>query len=143
MAMALDTLARLEELPASDVEKAGTQWVAQYRGQILPLINLEFALKERRLHRQEAKSIANSTSAPLQVLVCEHEGHTVGLVVEQILDIIEDTAELKYPASRPGVLYSTVIDERVTELIDIPAVLRGAGFGSTQPDPKAKTAEAH
>jgi two-component system, chemotaxis family, sensor kinase CheA len=142
MAMALDTLARLEELPASDVEKAGTQWVAQYRGKILPLINLEFALEERRRHRQNAKLLASESGAPLQVLVCDHEGRTVGLVVEQILDIVEDAAELKYPASRPGVLYSTVIDERVTELIDIPAILHASGLGTEGSENSAKAAEA-
>jgi two-component system chemotaxis sensor kinase CheA len=144
MAMALDTLARLEELPAADVEKAGTQWVAQYRGQILPLINLEFALQERRKKRQEASLQANTASAtaPLQVLVCDYQGRSVGLVVEQILDIVEDAAEMKYPASRPGVLYSTVIDERVTELIDVPAVLSAAGLATAAAGPSAKAAEA-
>jgi two-component system, chemotaxis family, sensor kinase CheA len=143
MAMPLDTLARLEELPANDVERAGTQWVAQYRGRILPLINLEFALEERRKNRQQAKLLAGESQAPLQVLVCNHAGRTVGLVVEEILDIVEHAAELKYPASRPGVLYSTVIDERVTELIDVPAVLQSAGFGAGKPAASlAKAAEA-
>jgi len=131
MAVPLDTLARLEELPASQVERAGTHWVAQYRGQILPLVNLEFALQERRRSRQQAKFMANTATAPLQVLVCHHEGRAVGLVVEKILDIVEDAAELKYPASRPGVLYSTVIQEKVTELIDIPAILSSSGLSST------------
>jgi two-component system, chemotaxis family, sensor kinase CheA len=143
MAMPLDTLARLEELPSTDVEKAGKQWVAQYRGEILPLINLEFALEERRHTRQSVKLRASESEAPLQVLVCNHQGRSVGLVVEQILDIIEDSAELKYPASRPGVLYSTVINERVTELIDIPAILHTAGFGSAEGKTAlAKSAEA-
>jgi two-component system chemotaxis sensor kinase CheA len=143
MAMPLDTLARLEELPSTDVEKAGKQWVAQYRGEILPLINLEFALEERRHTRQSVKLRAGESEAPLQVLVCNHQGRSVGLVVEQILDIIEDSAELKYPASRPGVLYSTVINERVTELIDIPTILHTAGFGSAEGKTAlAKSAEA-
>ncbi|HTW57770.1 MAG TPA: chemotaxis protein CheW [Terriglobales bacterium] len=148
MAVPLDTLERLEELPSSQVERAGTHWVAQYRDQILPLVNLEFALEERRRQRQQAKFMANASSAPLQVLVCRHEGRTVGLVVEQILDIVEDAAELKYPASRPGVLYSTVIQERVTELIDVPAILSGAGLGLAGPNPaegdsaKARSAAA-
>jgi two-component system, chemotaxis family, sensor kinase CheA len=143
MAMPLDTLARLEELPPNDVEKAGKQWVAQYRGEILPLINLEFALEERRRTRQEVKLRATESDSPLQVLVCNHEGRNVGLVVEEILDIVEDAAEKKYPASRPGVLYSTVIEERVTELIDIPAILHTAGFGSANPQAAiAKSAEA-
>ncbi|HEY6768472.1 MAG TPA: chemotaxis protein CheA [Candidatus Sulfotelmatobacter sp.] len=143
MAMPLDTLARLEELPFTDVEKAGKQWVAQYRGNILPLINLEYALEERRRTGSQLKLRATESDAPLQVLVCNHEGHSVGLVVEQILDIIEDSAEMKYPASRPGILYSTVIAERVTELIDIPAILQTAGFGSSDSKSAlAKSAEA-
>jgi two-component system chemotaxis sensor kinase CheA len=145
MAMPLDTLARLEELPATDVEKAGKQWVAQYRGDILPLINLDYALVERRRRARaaEARLRATDSDAPLQVLVCNYEGRSVGLVVEQILDIIEDSAEVKYPASRPGVLYSTVISERVTELIDIPTILQTAGFGAAEgKSTLAKSAEA-
>jgi len=77
------------------------------------------------------------------VLVCNHGGRAVGLVVEKILDIVEDAAELKYPASRPGVLYSTVIQEKVTELIDLPAILSSSGLGSTAAEtPAANAAEA-
>jgi two-component system, chemotaxis family, sensor kinase CheA len=145
MAMPLDTLTRLEELPSAEVEKAGKQWVAQYRGEILPLINLDFALEERRrMRREDSKLRADESNESLQVLVCNHQGRNVGLVVEQILDIIEDSAEVKYPASRPGILYSTVIDERVTELIDIPAILHAAGIGSAEAATHfAKSAEAH
>ena len=41
MAVPLGALARLEEFAASHVERAGNQWVTQYRGQILPLIREE------------------------------------------------------------------------------------------------------
>ena len=135
MAMPLDTLTRLEKLPSDSVERAGKQWVAQYRGEILPLINLDFALEERHWVREEAKLEEEECDSPLQVLVCNHEGINVGLVVEQILDIVEDAAELKYPASRPGILYSTVIDQHVTELIDIPAILQAALAGSADGAP--------
>jgi two-component system, chemotaxis family, sensor kinase CheA len=130
MALPLDTLARLEEMPASQIEKAGTQWVAQYRGKILALVNLAFALDERRTEPRHTKSFRDSDdSRPAQVLVCNHEGNPVGLVVERIIDIVEDFAEVKYPASRPGVLYSAVIQERVTELLDVPGILKAAGVG--------------
>jgi two-component system chemotaxis sensor kinase CheA len=141
MAVPLDTLARLEELPSSQVEKAGTDWVAQYRGQILPLVNLEFAMQERRKHRLANKFAASSNEGSLQVLVCTHHGRKVGLVVQEILDIVEHAAELKYPASRPGVLYSTVINDRVTELIDIPAILNSAGFGAADQSKAAGAAD--
>jgi len=44
-------------------------------------------------------------------------------------------------ATRPNVLYSVVIGERITELLDIPAILRGADLGAVRPVPLAKTAE--
>jgi two-component system, chemotaxis family, sensor kinase CheA len=134
MALPLDTLARLEELPTSSVEKSGEQWLTQYRGQLLPLVQLGAVLAERRAelhHPPRSKDL--SEGPPLQVLVCNHEGHTVGLVVENILDIVEDSAEIRYPASRPGVLYSVVINERATELIDVPSILSAAGVAQTSP----------
>jgi two-component system, chemotaxis family, sensor kinase CheA len=135
MAVPLDTLARLEELPASQVEKTGTRWVAQYRGQILPLINLAYALQERRTRRRSKEFEAAVKVERYQVLVCSHEGHRAGLVVERIVDIVEDSAEVQYPASREGVLYSAVIQGRVTEMIDVPAILQTAHL-ATEPHPE-------
>jgi len=135
MAMPLDTLARLEELPASQVEKSGIQWVAQYRGKILPLVNLEYALEERRKTRRHPPLVQEGKESKLlQVLVCNHEGNPVGLVVERIVDIVEDTAKVKYPSSRAGVLCSAVIQGQVTELIDIPVVLRAARTEVADPE---------
>jgi two-component system, chemotaxis family, sensor kinase CheA len=123
MALPLGTLARLEEFPASQVEKSGAQWVMQYRGQILPLVRLN-VLEERRRRPRHAQAGAAAADDAIQVLVCNHEGRTVGVVVEQILDIVEDPAEIKSPATRSGVLYAAVIDNRVTELLDLAGVLR-------------------
>ena len=58
----------------------------------------------------------------MQVLVCNDEGRTLGIVVERILDIVEDRAEIRTPAVREGIQYALVINDRVTELIDIPAL---------------------
>jgi len=134
MALPLDTLARLEELPAATVERSGQHWLAQYRGQILPLIHLGSVLAERRSelrHPRKAGGLADEQ--PLDVLVCNYEGQSVGIVVEAILDIVEGAADVRHPASRAGVLYSVVIDGRVTELIDIPAVLRKSGVFEPRP----------
>ena len=124
MALPLAILARLEEFPASQVEKSGNEWVIQYRGKILPLLRLARVLEERRVRVRQALSRADADSGPLQVLVCNDEGETIGIVVDRILDIVEDRADVKSPATRAGVLYSVVINERVTELLDIPAIKR-------------------
>jgi two-component system chemotaxis sensor kinase CheA len=130
MALPLDKLARLEEFSAAKIEKSGAQWVIQYREKILPLIRLNMVLQERRKRRRHegaaVEVAADTAEAALQVLVCNHEGKTVGLIVERIVDIVEDRAEVKSPATRAGVLYAAVIEERVTELLDLPAILRAA-----------------
>ena len=127
MAVPLDAVSRLEELPTSQVELNGNQWVAQYRGKIMPLVSLDWAMKERRARRRDTTLPALSSADSLQMLVCNQGSQAVGVVVERILDIVEDSMTVRYPASRPGVLYSTVISGSVTELIDIPAILVSAG----------------
>ena len=127
MAIPLSTLARLEEFPVSQVEMSGLEWVTQYRGQILPLIQLHAVMEERRRKLRDSHGLPEERSEPLQVLVLHHEGQSFGLIVERILDIVEDQASVKSAATRPSVLYSVVIGDRVTELLDIPAILQAAG----------------
>ena len=142
MAIPLSTLARLEEFPIAQVEMSGTQWVTQYRGQILPLIRLNAVLEERR-HKMRALQAPPALDAgPIQVLVLNGDGGSFGLVVEQILDIVEDRADVKSPATRPAVLCSVVIEDRVTELLDIPAILRSVDGIALRPDMAMKSAAA-
>ena len=135
MAIPLSTLARLEEFPATQVEMSGSQWVTQYRGQILPLIRLSVVLEERRNRLQGLQALPAVDSAPVQVLVLNHDGRSFGLVVERIVDIVEDRADVRSAATRSAVLYSVVIGDRVTEMLDIPAILRRASISAMNPDP--------
>jgi chemotaxis protein histidine kinase CheA len=141
MAVPIGALDRLEEFPTSQVEHSGVQWVAQYRGRILPLIHLRHALQERRRARRAADAGAETKGDAYSILVCHCEGESVGIVVERILDIVEDAAELRYPASRAGVLYSAVINGRVTELLDIPALMRAGGVVRGEPAAREHPAE--
>ncbi len=138
MALPLGSLARLEEFPKSQVERSGNQWTVQYRGQILPLVWVSQALDGERDPFRDSDSSASQT---IQVLVLHDGGRTFGLVVEKILDIIEATTEIKSAATRAGVLYSAVIAEHVTELLDVPAIRRaGETYLSPQP-PYAELSE--
>jgi len=137
MAIPLDALARLEEFSVEQVEMSGSQWVTQYRGQILRLIRLNVVMAERRHKLHGLQGAPAPGSGPLQVLVLNQEGHAVGLVVERILDIVEDWADVKAAATQASVLCSVVIGGRVTELLDIPAILKTAG---TVPRPQRDAA---
>jgi two-component system chemotaxis sensor kinase CheA len=141
MAIPLSTLARLEEFLVAQVEMSGSQWVTQYRGQILPLVRLNVALEERRNKLRALQVPPTLDSGPIQVLVLNHDGRSFGLVVERILDIVEDRADVRSAATRAAVLYSVVIGDRVTELLDIPAILRSAEVSTTRSGLATKSAE--
>ena len=141
MAIPLSTLARLEEFPVAQVEMSGSHWVTQYRGQILPLIRLDVVLEERRNKLRASRVPPTQDSGPLQVLVLHHDGRSFGLVVERILDIVEDRADVRSLATRAAVLYSVVIGDRITELLDIPAILRHAECQAAQLSPATRSAE--
>jgi two-component system, chemotaxis family, sensor kinase CheA len=135
MAIPLSTLARLEEFPVAQVEMSGSHWVTQYRGQILPLIQLNVVLAERRNKLRVLQAPPALDSGPIQVLVLNHDGRSFGLVVDRILDIVEDRADVRLAANRAAVLYSVVIGGRVTELLDIPAILRSADLRARRTRP--------
>ena len=124
MAIPLALVSRLEEFPATAVEKAGRQEVMQYRGTIIPLI---------RLSRVLAVGEPADSSDHLQVVVYSEAGRSVGLVVDRIVDIVDEKLALQTAGRRPGVLGSSVIQKRVTDLIDVPSVVRDAvpGFADS------------
>jgi two-component system chemotaxis sensor kinase CheA len=124
MALPLSRVARLEEFPRGVVERVGRELLVQYRGEIMPVIDLNAMLVERRATPRVNQIAADSPL--IQVVVFSHHGAHVGLIVDQILDIVEDSLANPRPPGRPGVLGTVVIAGRVTELLDVEAVLRRA-----------------
>ena len=118
MALPLSQVARLEEFPLSAIERAGQQEVVQYRGQIMPLIRLAHILN------YEHSATAHASGEMLQVVVYTHLQRSVGLVVDEILDIVEDTLTLQHRTQRAGLLGSAVIQQRVTDLLDIQGIIQ-------------------
>ncbi len=137
MAIPLSQVARLEEFPRSALERVGPQDVVQYRDEILPLIHVSRALRQRRptrngrpsVRRRAAVDGAVVNSDTVHVVVYASNGRRVGLVVDRILDIVEETLVSRSVAHRPGVLFTAVIQERATEFLDMDVIL-----GSVDPD---------
>jgi two-component system chemotaxis sensor kinase CheA len=113
----LAKVARLEEFPRSRVEQVADRPVVQYGGQILPLLDVASRRPPEPLDGQDA----------FQVVVCAGPSRPVGLLVARILDIVEHDGAVRGPASRPGVEYTTVVQGRVTELLDVDALINSAG----------------
>lgn len=119
MAIPLSLVARLEEFPASAIEMAGPQEVMQYRGEIMPLIRLS-----KVIACVSGETLPIAADSRLQVVVYSEAGRSVGLVVDRIVDIVEEKLVVQTPAQRHGVLGSSVVQKRVTDLLDVPGVVR-------------------
>jgi two-component system chemotaxis sensor kinase CheA len=135
MAIPLSQVDRLEEFPRSGLERVGPQEVVQYRNEILPLIHVARALRRRRRNsnngpprswRRANPPPPGSNSDRIQVVVLGGHGQRVGLVVDRIVDIAEETLVARSQVNRPGVLFTAVIQGRVTEFLDVAGILRGA-----------------
>ncbi len=121
LALPLGQAARLEEFPASAVESSGGREAVQYRGQILPLLRLARFLPG-------STAATSAADGPLRVIVYQKSGHSVGIVVGQIHDIIEHTLDLQPGSQTSGLLGATIVQGKITDLVDVTAVLHAAGF---------------
>ncbi len=119
MAIPLDKVARLEELPPSRVERVAGRWVMQYRGQVLPLVDVDAALGEA-----DGKPVDERDTVPVVVLA--QSPGPVGLIVGRILDVVERDTDAEGNASRAGVACTAVIQKRVTEVLDVDSLTGAA-----------------
>lgn len=120
VAIPLDKVARLEQFDVERIEKSGNIDVVQYRGQILPLFKLTEFLLERRDIQRELDAVTNNVNAlSIQVVVFGDEGCQVGLVVRDIVDIVDENLDVRGKASRDGVLGAATIQGSVTEILDV------------------------
>jgi two-component system chemotaxis sensor kinase CheA len=120
IALPLSVVARLEEFPQSSIERAAGRAVVQYRDHILPLVPLEAVLSGGN----EGDSM---TADPVQVVVIKEDDRMLGMVVEEILDIIEDRLEARQESSHRGLLGAAVMQKKITDVLDLQPVIDWVG----------------
>lgn len=125
LAIPLSLVARLEEIPQDAIERASGCAVVQYRNRILPLVSLRAVLEPGASGKDE-------TSDPLQVVVFDDGGHSVGVVVDEILDVAEEAVTVRRQSGRDGLLGSAVVGKRVTDILDLNHVLHAASGNWSQ-----------
>ncbi|MBO1751281.1 chemotaxis protein CheW [Actinotalea sp. BY-33] len=108
VAIPLSAVTRLEKIPATAIEHAGGREVVQYRGSITPVVRLG-----------SSYGMAVAEDDELTVVVYTRGARSVAIVVEEIVDIVDDDAAKHYDLGDHGLMGSTVLKDRVTELLDI------------------------
>jgi len=104
-AVPLALVARLEEVDLANVEYSNGQRVIQYRGALMPLIQMD-----------GAQPLGDEGKKP--VLVFSDQDRTMGLVVDEIVDIVEQPMNVELTDDRAGYLGSAVIGGKATDVID-------------------------
>jgi two-component system chemotaxis sensor kinase CheA len=104
MAVPLGLVARLEDIPREKIEMSCGSPVTQYRGKLMPLIAIDGGVDQQK---------------PTQPLLVFAEGdRTMGLMVDEIIDVVEDSLDIELAGARPGLLGSAVIGGAATDVLD-------------------------
>ncbi len=105
-AVPLSLVTRLEEVDAAKIEWVGGRPLIQYRGRLMPLVPADPELAIRR--------------EGSQALVVFSDGdRSMGLVVDEIVDIVDDRLDIELVADRSDLVGSAVIRGRATEIVNI------------------------
>jgi two-component system chemotaxis sensor kinase CheA len=124
MAIPLGCVARLEEFAPTELEWAGARRVVQYRGEILTLIDVSRELRRLARGGRALRSRAEPADRKAQVVVCSGLGRQIGLIVDRIVDIAEEEIGSLSYADRPGVKFVGVVQNAVTEFLDVDALIQ-------------------
>ncbi len=104
-AVPLALVARLEEIDVNTFEESNDIPLVQYRGKLMPLITVSDSFKRAVEGRQH-------------VIVFSEGERSMGLMVDEIVDIVEDRLKVELGSEKAGVLGTAVIAGNATEIID-------------------------
>ncbi|MGP9810370.1 hybrid sensor histidine kinase/response regulator [Rhodopseudomonas sp. NSM] len=104
-AVPLSLVTRLEEIAADKIESSNGRYMVQYRDQLMPLVLME--------------GVQVATTGVQPILVFADDDRSMGLVVDEIVDIVEEHLQIQVGSSRDGILGSAVIKGLATEVIDV------------------------
>jgi two-component system chemotaxis sensor kinase CheA len=110
-AVPLSLVTRLEEIDCETIEVSDGRRMVQYRGHLMPLVPIG---DEDRAKRDEVR---RDGVQPL--LVFSDSERSVGLAVDEIVDIVEDKLDIQVASDRLGVLGSAIVRGQATEIVDI------------------------
>jgi two-component system chemotaxis sensor kinase CheA len=105
-AIPLSLVSRLEELDGSEITWTGDQPVIPYRGRLMTLFPVDGAATIR-------------TSGPQPAIILSDGRRSIGLLVGEIVDVVEEAVQVDLLPARPDLIGAAMVRGRATELVDI------------------------
>jgi two-component system chemotaxis sensor kinase CheA len=116
-AVPLDLVLRIEKIKTSDIETTGGQKAIRYRGGSLGLFAIEDVANVK--HRKD--------SDEANIVVFKVANREVGILVKQVIDIIQTNAEIDGVTHKQiGIFGSAIIRDRITLFLDVFGVVSTA-----------------
>jgi two-component system chemotaxis sensor kinase CheA len=116
VAIPLSSVTRLENFDQSAVERIGNREVVQYRGGILPVVRLN----------NYYGAISDREGDELVVVIYTVGDRSVAIAVDEIVDIVDEDTEFHAEVTDHGVLGSTLVRDRIVEVLDVRAAILSA-----------------
>jgi two-component system chemotaxis sensor kinase CheA len=105
-AVPMGQVSRLEYIERATIEYPNDQPVTQYRGQLMPLVGL-------------TPSVGTGAGSGQQPVIVFADGSRVmGLMVDEIVDVMEDHMRVELSSGQPGFLGTALIDGKATDILD-------------------------
>jgi two-component system chemotaxis sensor kinase CheA len=124
LALPLEGVTRLETVPRSHIEQSGESEVLQYQGEIIPLHRLGALLP---VPRAESTDAAGQPLDYANVVIVANGRGSVGIMVSDVIDVVDLESIPQNPVNTAGVLGSMVVNDRVTDVLSIAWLLDRAG----------------
>ena len=109
MAVPLNLVARLENIPRDKIEQSSGAFVTQYRGRLMPLLSIAGPL---------GADPSDEIPATQSLLVFADGERSMGLMVDEIVDVVEDRLDIELASAREGSLGTAIIGGLATNVLD-------------------------
>ena len=111
-ALPLSLITRIESIQSAEIERTGAAWVIRHRDRLMPLLPVSPGV------------VPKSEDQP--ILVVGFGGQTLGLLIDEVIDIVEAEIDIQIVENMPGLIGSADIGGRVAEFLDVTHFIREA-----------------
>jgi two-component system chemotaxis sensor kinase CheA len=115
----LSLVARLEAIPREKIERSASGFLTQYRGKLMPLVPMGDIMPEYGASwREGANAGGDHDDATQAVLVFSEGERSMGLMVDEIVDVVHGNLKIELASSRPGLLGTAIIAGQAADVLD-------------------------
>jgi two-component system, chemotaxis family, sensor kinase CheA len=104
-AIPLSLIGRIEMVATTAIEQSGDDLVTRHGGHLMPVL------------RFGAPQDAGASEVP--ILVVSIGGENMGLLVDEIIDVVEESLEIEIAGGTPGVIGTANLRDQIVEIIDV------------------------